>query len=73
MYFSTTTRTHGLPGNDFLTDILGLFVESHIVDLEDFFDDISLVFVEDDSSIVVVRAHSDPDVHSLHDSLSGLM
>ena len=50
-----------------MVDIAGLFVESHIADLGDFFDDIPLLFDEDDPSPVVVRAHSDPHVHSLHD------
>ena len=42
-------------------------MESHTTDLEDFFDDISPLFHEDDPSTVVARAHSDPHVHSLHD------
>ena len=57
-------------GDDFLTDISSLFVESHKIDLEDFFDDIHLLFVEDDPSIVVARDYSDPNVHSLHDQSS---
>ena len=56
--------------DDFLTDILGLFMESHIVDLGDFSDDLHLLFDEDDPSTVVARAHSDPHVHSLHDQSS---
>ena len=52
--------------DDFLTGILGLFVESHIADLGDFFDDIPLLFDEDDPSTVVARAQSNPHVHSLH-------
>ena len=42
-------------------------MESHIEDLGDFIDDIQLLFDEDDPSSVVVRAHSNPLVHSLHD------
>lgn len=68
---STQQGTLCLPvlalGVDFLTDILGLFMESHIVYLENFFDDIPLLFVEDDPSIVVVRTHFDPHVHYVHD------
>ena len=59
--------THGLLGDDFLPDILALFLESHTIDMGDFHDDLSLLFIEVDSSIVVVRAHSDLQVHSLHD------
>ena len=55
---SALQGTHGLPGDDFLSDILSLFLESHIIDLEDFFDDLSLLFVDDNSSTVVARAHS---------------
>ena len=50
-----------------MTNISTLFLESHIVYLEDFFDDLPLLFAEDDPSIVVARAHFDPQVHSLHD------
>ena len=53
-----------------MTDILGLFMESHIVDLGDFSDDLHLLFDEDDPSKVVARAHSDSLVHSLHDQSS---
>ena len=56
--------------DDFLIDILGLFVESHIIDLGDILDDLHLLFDEDDPSIVVARDHSDPHVHSLHDQSS---
>ena len=42
-------------------------MESHTLDLDDFFDDLPLLFDEDDPFIVVARAHSDPHVHSLHD------
>ena len=37
------------------------------MDLEEFFDDIPLLFDEDNPSIVVARVHSKPHVHSLHD------
>ena len=53
--------------DDFLTDISGLFVESHIADLGDIIDYIHLLFDEEDPSLVVARAHSNPHVHSLHD------
>ena len=53
-----------------MSDISALFMESHIVDLEDFFDDLPLLFAEDDPSTVVARAYSDPHVHSLHDQSS---
>ena len=70
MYFNTI-GTLCLPvlvsGDDFLTDILGLFVESHTIDLEDFLDDLPLLFAEDDPSRLVARAHFDPHVHCLHD------
>ena len=45
-------------------------MESYTIDLGDFFDDIPLLFAKDDPSIVVVRAHFDPHVHSLHDQSS---
>ena len=61
--------THGLPGDDFLPDIVVLFLESHTADMGDFYDDFSLLFVEE-SSTVVVRAYSDPHAHSLHDQSS---
>ena len=54
-------------GDEFLTNISGFFFKSHTVDLEDFFDDIQLLFDEDDPSIVFTRSHSNPHVHSLHD------
>ena len=53
--------------DDFLTNISGWFLESHTIDLEDFFDDLPLLFAEDDPSTVVVRVHSNPHVHSLHE------
>ena len=56
--------------DDFLVDILGLFVESHIADLGDITDDLHLLFDEDESSSLVTRAHSDPPIHSLHDRSS---
>ena len=37
-----------------------LFMESYIEDVGDIIDDIRLLFVEDNSSSVVVRSHSDP-------------
>ena len=45
-------------------------MESHTIDLEDFLDDLPLIFAKDDPYIVVVRAHSDTHVHSLHDQSS---
>ena len=56
--------------DDFLIHISGLFVESHIVDLGDILDDIHLLFDEGEYSSIVVRAHSDSLVHSLHDQSS---
>ena len=56
--------------DDFLTEISGLFVESHIADLGDILDDIYLLFDEVDASSVVTRAHSNPPIHSLHDQSS---
>ena len=56
--------------DDFLTDILGLFVESHKPNLGDIFDEIPLLFDENDPSTVVARAHFDSLVHSLHDQSS---
>ena len=56
--------------DDFLTYILGLWVESHIVDLGDIINDLYLLFVEEDPSQVVVRAPSNHLVHSLHDQSS---
>ena len=50
-----------------MVDIAGLFVESHTIDLGDSLDDLHLLFDGDDPSTIVVRAHSDPHVHSLHD------
>ena len=53
-----------------MTDISNLFMESHTTDLEDFLDDLLLLFSKDNPSIVVVRAHSDPYFHSVHDQSS---
>ena len=53
-------------GDDYLIEILGLFVESDITYLGDIIDDIHLLFDEEDPSLVVMRDHSDPLVHSLH-------
>ena len=36
------------------------FVESYIEDVGDIIDDIHLIFVEDNSSLIVVRKHFDP-------------
>ena len=70
MYFNTVGYT-SLPvlasSDDFLTDISTLFVQSHTIDLEEFFDDLLLLFAKDDPSTIVVRAYFDPHVHSLHD------
>ena len=56
--------------DDFLTNISGLFMESHIADLGDFIDDMQLLFDEADPSSIVVRAHFDSPIHSLHDQSS---
>ena len=53
--------------DDFLTNIEGLSMESHIEDLGNIIDDLYLLFDEEDPSPVVAMAHSDPLVHSLHD------
>ena len=53
-----------------MTDILGLFMESHIVELGDVIDDIYLLFDEEDPSSIFMRAHSNPPIHSLHDQSS---
>ena len=53
--------------DDFLVDIAGLFVESHIIDLGDIIDHIHLLFDEEASSSIVTRVHFDPPIHSLHD------
>ena len=50
-----------------MLDISALFLKSHTIYLKDFFDDLPLLFAEENPSIVVVRAHFDPHVHSLHD------
>ena len=64
---SALQSTHGLPNDDFLPNISALFLESHTTDSEEFFDDLPLLFAGDDSFTVVVRSHSKPQVHSLHD------
>ena len=56
--------------DDFLIDILGLFVESHIEDLGDIIDDLHLLFDEVYPSLVALRANSNPLIHSLHDQSS---
>ena len=56
--------------DDFLAAIAGLFVESPTADLGDNLDDLHLLFDEGDPSIIVVRAYSDPHVHSLFDQSS---
>ena len=70
-YTSAQQGTPCLPAptsvDEFFIDISGLFMESNTTDMEDFFDDLSLLFDEVDSSTIIVRAHSDPQVHSLHD------
>ena len=63
---SALQGTHDLPSDDFLPDISVLFLESHTTYMGDFYDDFSLLFAEE-SSTVVARAHSDPQVHALHD------
>ena len=68
--YSCTSAQQGtlcLLGDDFLPDISALFVESHTIFLENFFNDLPLLFAEDDPSTIVLRAHFDPHVHSLHD------
>ena len=45
--------------DDFLLDIVGLFVESRIEDVGDIIDDINIIFIEETSSLVA-RAHSNP-------------
>ena len=42
-------------------------MESQILDLGDILDDLHLLFNEEDPSLVFVRSHSNPHVHSLHD------
>ena len=64
---SALQGTHGLPSDDFLPNISALFLESHTMDMGDFHDDLSLLFAEEASSIVVARAHSNPQLHALHD------
>ena len=56
--------------DDFLADIVGLFVESHTTDLGDILDNLRLLFHEGDPSTIVTRAYSNPHVHSLHDQSS---
>ena len=53
-----------------MADIASLFMESHTIDLGVSLDDLHLLFNRDDSSTIVVRAYSDPHVHSLHDQSS---
>ena len=53
--------------DDFLTDIEGFLLESHIVDLGDIIYDIHLLFDEVDPSLFVARDHCNPHVHSIHD------
>ena len=53
--------------DDFLTNILGLFVESHIVNLGDIIDDIHLLFNKEYPSSTITRAHSNPPIHFLYD------
>ena len=63
---SALQGTHSLPSDDFLPNIAALFLESHTVDMGDFYDDFLLLFSKE-SSTVVVRAHSNPQLHALHD------
>ena len=51
---SALQGTHGLPCDDFLPDISSLFLESHTVDMEELFGDLSLLFVKEDSSTIIV-------------------
>ena len=44
-----------------------LVCSTYSYDMGDFHDDLLLLFVEVDSSTVVVRAHFDPQLHALHD------
>ena len=46
--------------DDFLPNIAVLFVESYIEDVGEIIDDINLLFVEENSSSLVAREHSDP-------------
>lgn len=66
--------THCLPDiatwDENLTNIASLFVKSHILDLGDTIDCIHLLFDKDDSSSIIVREHSYPLIHSLHDHSS---
>ena len=56
--------------DDFLVATIGLFMDSHTIDLGDIPYDMHLLFFEDYPSTIVVRAYSDPHVHSLHDQSS---
>ena len=56
--------------DDFLPNITVLFVGSYTEDVGDIIDGIHLLFDEEDPSLVVMRAHSNPLVHSLHDQFS---
>ena len=46
--------------DDFLPNIVVLFVESYIEDVGDIIDDIHFLFVEENSSSLVAREHSYP-------------
>ena len=68
--YSTLQGTLCLPSDHFLPNISALLLESHTTFFEDLFDDLPLLFAENNSSIVVARAHSDHHIHSLHDQSS---
>ena len=51
---SSLQGTLGLSSDNFLPDILVIFLESHTKDMEDFFGDLSLLFVKEDSSTIIV-------------------
>ena len=63
---SCTSPLQGTHGVDFLPATFVLFLESHTVDMEVFHDDFSLLFAEE-SSPIVARAHSNPQLHALND------
>ena len=72
---SCTSTQQGTPSiptptsmDDFLANISSLFLDSYIEDLGDIIDYLHLLFDGEDPSPFVVRGHSDPLVHSLHDS-----
>lgn len=50
-----------------MTYITSLFLEYYIGYFGDIIDDIHILFYEDNPSLIVVREHFDPLVHSLHD------